>query len=83
MSQRCGSTVLTLSKLALAAVDWAKISWAWSKKNWKFLTGFLVATLIFLITRKKFDWEKYAKRAKKDYEKEVKAIKYQNWNYSH
>ena len=67
--------MLTLSKLILSSLDALRVAWAWTKKNWKFVTGFAIASLIFILTRKKFDWEKYHKKAKEDYEKEIKSIK--------
>jgi len=66
--------VISLSKILFRSIDFLKIFWAWSKKNWKFITGFLVATFIFLLTRKKFDWEEYQKKTKEDYKKEIEII---------
>ena len=67
--------VLALSTWFSSALKYLKVAWAWTKRNWKFVSGFVLATTIFILTRKRFDWEKYHKKTKEDYEKEIEIIK--------
>ena len=51
-----------------------KKAWAWIKKNWKFISGIVVAFIIMAIARKGPNLRSVISRIKEDYEKEISII---------
>ena len=51
-----------------------KKSWAWCKRNWKFLVGLAIPLLLCLLARRKFNYTEISDRIKEDYEKEIQVI---------
>ena len=55
-----------------------KKSWAWCKRNWKFLIGLAIPLLICLLARRKFNYKEISDRIEKDYQKEIHVINESN-----
>lgn len=49
-------------------------AWAWCKKNWKFIIGFSVPILFWVLTRRSFNNQEIIGRIQEDYEKEINVI---------
>jgi len=51
-----------------------KKSWAWVKKNWQLVAGFLIACVLFVLSRGKVNIASYLSKAKESYEREIDVI---------
>jgi len=51
-----------------------KKSWAWCKRNWKFLIGLAIPLGLCLLARRKFNYKEISDRIEEDYKKEIHVI---------
>jgi len=58
----------------MALSSLVKKCWVWCKRNWKLFLGIAIPIIIWLVTRRDFNYSEITNRIKEDYEKEIGVI---------